>query len=89
MIRTERELGAALRQARLRAGLTQAELAARAEVSRAFVVGIEAGNRPGAELQRVLALVRALEHTMTLTPTLETKSFAAALDDLLAGLDDA
>lgn len=59
-MRTERQLGAAIRQARTQAGLTQAELAELAGVSRALVSGVESGARPGAELQRVLAILRAL-----------------------------
>lgn len=57
---TERQLGAAIRQARTKAGLTQSELAELAGVSRAFVSGMESASRPGAELQRVLAILRAL-----------------------------
>jgi len=59
-IRTPVELGAVLRGSRLRRGWTQADLAARAGVSRAFVIDIERGRRERAELGRVLALVRAL-----------------------------
>lgn len=58
---TERQLGAAIRQARTEAGLTQSELAELAGVSRAFVSGMESASRPGAELRRVLAILRALE----------------------------
>ncbi|HET8868714.1 MAG TPA: helix-turn-helix domain-containing protein, partial [Agrococcus sp.] len=53
---TERQLGAAIRQARTEAGLTQSELAELAGVSRALVSGVESASRPGAELQRVLAI---------------------------------
>lgn len=60
MMTTERQLGAAIRHARIDAGLTQSELAQAAGVSRAFVSGLETSSRPGAELQRVLAILRAL-----------------------------
>lgn len=52
-------LGAAVREWRLRSGLTQAELAERAGVSRAWLIRLEDGH-PRAELFRVLAIVRAL-----------------------------
>lgn len=63
---TERQLGAAIRHARTSAGLTQFELAERAGVSRAFVSGVESASRPGAELRRVLAVLRALGLGITL-----------------------
>jgi HTH-type transcriptional regulator/antitoxin HipB len=75
-------LGAEIRAQRLARGLTQAELAARAEVSRAFVVDIERGKRPRAELSRVLAVVRALDLALALVPD-ESGDFDAALDELL------
>lgn len=60
-MKTERQVGAAIRHARTEAGLTQSEVAELAGVSRAFVSGVESGSRPGAELQRVLAILRALK----------------------------
>lgn len=60
-LRNEIELGAALRARREAAGLTQAQVAERARVSRAFVIDLERGRRPRAELGRALAVVRALE----------------------------
>ena len=65
-IRHEIELGAALRDRRTQAGLTQEQLATRAGVSRAFVIDIERGRRPRAELNRVLAVMRALDAAITL-----------------------
>lgn len=53
-------VGAAVRRARLRARLSQAELAARAGVGRRFVVDVEAGH-PRAELGKVLALLDVLD----------------------------
>ena len=52
-VRSARTLGVLLRDQRRRRGLTQAELAARAEVSRQWLSGLERG-REGAELGRVL-----------------------------------
>lgn len=62
--------GLAVREARLRAGLTQAELARRAGVGRRFVVEVERGH-PRAELGKVLALLELLDLYLapqTLTP---------------------
>jgi HTH-type transcriptional regulator/antitoxin HipB len=65
---TVREFGAALRQARADAGLTQGELAERAGVSRRWVSAVETGARPGAELTRILAVAEALGQRLELTP---------------------
>jgi HTH-type transcriptional regulator / antitoxin HipB len=53
------DLAAAVRGRRQELGLSQAELASRAHVSRAWVNAFESG-KPGAELRLVLALVDAL-----------------------------
>jgi HTH-type transcriptional regulator/antitoxin HipB len=53
------DLAAAIRGRRQELGLSQAELAARAHVSRAWVNAFEAG-KPAAELRLVLAVVDAL-----------------------------
>ena len=52
-VRSVRTLGVLLRDQRRRRGLTQAELATRAEVSRQWLSGLERG-RERAELGRVL-----------------------------------
>lgn len=62
----EIQLGAALRERRERAGMTQGRLAERAGVSRAFVIDLERGRRPRAELGRVLSVMRALDAAITL-----------------------
>lgn len=77
----EIELGAVLRDRRKRAGLTQARLAELARVSRAFVIDLEKGRRPRAELNRVLSVVRALDAAVILVDHHEM-----AADDLLATL---
>ncbi|WP_454299593.1 helix-turn-helix domain-containing protein [Salana multivorans] len=81
-IQTEHQLGAALRERRERLSLTQAQVAERAGVSRAFVTELERGRRPRAELMRVLAVIRALDAAVSL---IEVKPQTAeqALDDLL------
>jgi HTH-type transcriptional regulator/antitoxin HipB len=53
------DLAAAVRGRRQELGLSQAQLAARARVSRAWVNAFEAG-KPAAELRLVLAVVDAL-----------------------------
>lgn len=52
-VRSARTLGILLREQRRRRGLTQAQLARRAGVSRQWLNGVERG-REGAELGRVL-----------------------------------
>ncbi|MGL5853362.1 MAG: helix-turn-helix domain-containing protein [Phycicoccus sp.] len=52
-VRTTRQLGSAARAARRKLGLTQAQVAARLEVSRDWVVRLEQGH-PRLEAQRVL-----------------------------------
>lgn len=65
-IANEIQLGAALRERREQVGLTQARLAEKAKVSRAFIIDLERGKRPRAELGRVLAILRALDVAVTL-----------------------
>lgn len=57
-------LGDAIRRLRLTRGLTQAELADRAEVSRQWVVAVEQGRTEGLELGRVLRLLDALDASL-------------------------
>ena len=59
-IRTPQDLGAALRDGRRARELTQAELARAAGVSREWLIGVEQGHRPRAELEKVLAVLAAL-----------------------------
>lgn len=60
-------LGAAIRDRRLALGWTQAQLAARAGVSRQWVVALEAG-APRAEMVRVMEVAAALELSFYLGP---------------------
>jgi DNA-binding XRE family transcriptional regulator len=74
----------ALRRAAVR---TQAALAAEAGVSRAFVVDLERGNRPGTELGLVLRVLRVLGARVRLEkPTRPSHSdgFAESLAEILA-----
>ena len=59
-VQTMAELGALVRNARERAGLTQTELAQRARVSREWLQKVEAG-RTSAEMPRVLAVLAELD----------------------------
>ncbi len=58
-------LGSAIRGARLREGLTQAELAERAGVNRATVIGVESGSR--FEIATLFALMKTLGLELSLT----------------------
>lgn len=62
------EAGAALRRARLAAGLTQAELAERAGVSRISVHQIEAGTKDS-RISTLVVLFRAVGLELTLVPS--------------------
>lgn len=76
-IRTLSSLGSAIRGERARAGLTQAELAERAGMSRATVVSVESGSR--FEIATLLALAKALDLELSLTARIEPA--ASILDE--------
>jgi transcriptional regulator with XRE-family HTH domain len=80
----EYELGQVLRAVRRDGGVTQAELAQRAGVSRAFVIALENGTNPRAETTRVMRVIRALGLRIRLEPD-DAPSFAQALAQLTAG----
>lgn len=67
-IRTPQDLGASIRDARRSRRLTQAELARRAGVSREWLIGVENGSRPRAELTKMLAVLAALDLDLTIHP---------------------
>jgi len=66
-VRTMADLGALVREARERAGLTQTGLARRSGVSREWLVKVEAGRTP-AEMPRVLDLLEELDLTLDVSP---------------------
>jgi len=68
LVRGPGELGAVIRKARLRLGLSQAELARDAQVGRQWLVGLEAGDKPQAPLMMILQLLRELDLAITLQP---------------------
>ena len=86
-VRTPQRLGAAIRDARREAGLTQVQLAAKAGVSRAWLIEIEAGAGERAELGKVLATVHALALSVELSPLDDSGTDAeSTARDYLAGL---
>ncbi|MDR0959266.1 MAG: helix-turn-helix domain-containing protein [Propionibacteriaceae bacterium] len=74
IVRTPRELGDLVRQARLEAGLTQAELAEDAQVGRQWLVGFEAGAKASAPLAMIWRLLDVLDLQVTLAPPLPPRS---------------
>ena len=85
-IRTLHDLTAAIRGRRQQLGLSQAELATRAQVSRAWVNEFESG-KPAAELRLVLKVVDALDLELQIGGR-EDDSVGDATVDLDALLDD-
>lgn len=75
-------LGAAIREARTAHGWTQAEVAGRAGVSRSFVLDLERGARPRAELARVFSVLRAVGKAIRVVDD-RPGSFDEALDEVL------
>lgn len=63
----QKGLGAFIYDVRTKSGLTQQELAEQAGVSRKWLIGIEQGERPRAELGKVLDLLRVLGIDLTLS----------------------
>ncbi|WP_250444493.1 helix-turn-helix domain-containing protein [Actinotalea sp. C106] len=59
-------LGTAVKALRLDRGLSQAELARAAGVSRQWVVSLERGRTAGAELGRVMAVLDALDASLAI-----------------------
>ena len=62
-----KRISALLREARLRGGLSQSELAERAHVSTRLVAELERGQRPNASLETVLQLLHELGVSLRLT----------------------
>lgn len=66
-----------IRDERVTRSLTQAQLAREAEVSREWLIGVEHGNRPRAELTKILSVLSTLDLSLsagTLTRTHEADS---------------
>src|SRR3546814_947608 len=84
-LRTVRDIGAMVRDRRRAAGLSQAELAARAEVSMRWLAGLEAG-KPGAEIGLVLRTFAALGIELTAADIPRPRPGSVDLDALLSRL---
>jgi transcriptional regulator with XRE-family HTH domain len=79
-LRTAAELGALARAARRALGWTQAQAAHEAGVSRQFVIALESGRHPNAELWRVLAVLSAVGVTLSGSVTDPPQEQAADFD---------
>jgi transcriptional regulator with XRE-family HTH domain len=85
-------LGSAVRETRLRAGLSQTELAAEAGVGRQWLVAFEAGDKASAPFDMVMRLLRALELEAVLDPSTPTRTprrpaFSPTASEVLAGYE--
>jgi HTH-type transcriptional regulator / antitoxin HipB len=81
IVRTARDLGSAVRDARLRRGWTQAELANRIDTSRQWVIAFERG-KATAEVGPVLRAITALGAVLDVVPKPSTEGLIN-LDELL------
>lgn len=71
--RTTLQLGLAVRRLRDRRGLSQAELAERAGVSRQWVIAVEQGRKNGLEVGLVMRVLDALDASLTVRDDLGTE----------------
>ena len=74
--RTLSQLGQAIRRLRKRRGLSQAELATRAGVSRQWVVTAEQGRTRGLEIGHIMRVLDELDASLTVRDDLDTDSEA-------------
>ncbi|UNX54573.1 helix-turn-helix domain-containing protein [Georgenia sp. TF02-10] len=79
---TPAQIGAAIRGARTREGLTQNQLAERAGVSRRWLITLERGQGQRAELGKVLDTLDALGLDLTVTPQRRNSELSDLLEDL-------
>lgn len=80
---TARQLGAAVRAARERAGLSQRELAARAGVERQWLVLLETGRVANPMLGNVFKTLAALELQLEVAPASVRAQGTPTLDELM------
>ena len=85
IIRTPRELGHLVRDARTRRALTQAQLADEVGVSRKWIIDLEAGKRT-TDLSLVLRTLNALQLALAITdgPQRRTKRALVDIDAIVA-----
>lgn len=67
IIRTEKQLGASLRRARRKAGLTQDKMGKRTQLRQATISKLEDGT-PGTQLSTLMAVLAALDLELVLRP---------------------
>lgn len=72
-VRDASTLGAAVRDARVLAGISQAELAADATVGRQWLVAFEAGDKLSAPFDMVMRVLRVLGLDVTLDPSIPAR----------------
>jgi transcriptional regulator with XRE-family HTH domain len=60
------KLGTAVRRLRLERGMSQAELARTAGVSRQWLISLEQGNKPGLEVGRLMRVLDGLDASLTI-----------------------
>ncbi|WP_342724152.1 helix-turn-helix domain-containing protein [Bradyrhizobium sp. B097] len=77
--RTERQLGAILRRARKKAGLTQSDLGKVIHLRQATVSRLE-GGAPAIQLHTVMAALAALDFELVVRP--RSKASAADIEDI-------
>lgn len=73
------EIGGEIRKQRKKKGMRQADLAAKARVSRSMLVALETGKLPELGFGKICALLAALGQTLTIAPA---KSRRPTLEDL-------
>lgn len=76
-----RRLGAAIRAERTRRGMTQAALAERAGVSRAWLARFETGH-PAAQVEQLLRVLRTFDLGLALEPLRTTAAEQTLLTEL-------
>ncbi len=86
LVRTPRELGAFVRDARTQRRLTQAELAKQVGVSRSWVIDLEAGKRT-LEIGLVLLVLETLEIRLELSRVVSLTGRASAKASTYATLE--
>lgn len=67
-------MGAAVRDARIVAGMSQVDLAAEAQIGRQWLVEFEAGDKGSAPFDMVMRVLRVLALEVTLDPTVPRRS---------------
>lgn len=83
------EIGYAIKQRRTELGLTQAQLAERSGVSKRCLWSMELGQSSGVQLDKLTAVLAALELELTLGPAGKNREDAAKqASDISADLDE-